>query len=177
VEIVPPTDEQLAHGDFAVEDVTDKRNGGGSITIGKAFRRRPMIAVLHLAGILNDEQYKALRHYRHHADLADRSPIRDSLNRQRGGSGNGPTITTLNAVALVRDCERAAGSLASLLRDVVVYDRSLSQVAIDRAGALEECYERKGRTVCQIRPRRKALEVARLEIRVAAQRVQAELAA
>lgn len=172
-EIEAPVSEQIAA--FALQDIVDRGLSGKSITIGKAYRRKPMIDILFAADIIDRDQYKALRHYRHHADLADRSLIRDSLCLQRGGSGNGPTITTLNAVALVRDCERAAGSLADLLRAVVVYDTSLSQWAISRAGSIEECYERKGKKVCQIKPRRRALEEARLEIRVAATRVQAEL--
>lgn len=170
-EITQPTPEQML-SPFVIQDVTDKRNGGGSITIGKAYRRRPMIDVLFAAGMLDEEGYKALRHYRHHADLADRSLVRDSLCLQGGGNGSGPTITTLNAIALVRDCEAAAGSLVDILRAVVVYDQSLSQIAIARAGGLEEA-GRKG--VVQIKPHRKALEIAKLEFRVAAQRVQAEL--
>src|SRR5688572_26328395 len=67
-QIASPTAEQLRHGAFAVEDITDKRRGGGSITIGKAYRRRPMIDVLFAADVLSQDEYKALRHYRHHAD-------------------------------------------------------------------------------------------------------------
>lgn len=170
-EIVGPTPEQASGAAFALEDVTDKRHGGGSITIGKAYRRRPMIDVLFAADVLDVEGYKALRHYRHHADIADRSLVRDSLCLQRGGSGDGPTITTLNAVAVVRDCEAAAGSLVDILRAVVVYDQSLSQWAMGRAGSVEERHKGK----VQIKPRRRALEEAKMDIRMAAKRVQAEL--
>lgn len=172
-----PPIEQTRFGAFVVEDVTDKRNGGGTITIGKAYRRRPMIDVLADQGLFSQAEHKALRHYRHHADIADRSLVRDSLARAMPhcGTGDGPTVNTLNAIRLVADVEAAAGSLAGILRAVAVYDVSLSQVAIDRAGGIEECYTRNGSTICQIKPRRRALEIARLEMQVAAQRVQAEL--
>jgi hypothetical protein len=178
VEIVEPTPEQM-RDPFALEDVTDKRNGGSSITIGKAYRRRSMIAILFDTGVLDEAQFRALRHYRHHADIADRSLVRDSLCLQRGGCGDGPTITTLNAVAVTRDCEAAAGSLVDILRAVAVYDRSLSQWAIEQAGAVEKVYtrqDRKGRTVPvhEIKPKPEALDRARLEIRMAAERVRAE---
>jgi hypothetical protein len=177
-DIIAPPAEQMAGGAFAVEDVTDKRRGGGTITIGKAYRRLPMIDVLFAANVLSIGEYKALRHYRHHADIADRSPVRDSLCLQRGdGYGASPTVTTLNAVRLVSDVEAAVGSLLDVLRAVVVYDRSLSQVAIDRAGAIEQSRDRKGRRVTSLEPPRKALEIVKLEIRMAAKRVEAELAA
>jgi hypothetical protein len=174
LEVVPPTDAQMVSATFDLQDITERR-GSSSIAIGKAYKRRPMIDILFAADVLDREQYKALRHYRHHADLADCSLVRDSLCLQRGGRGSGPTISTLNAIALVRDCERAAGSLADMLRAIVVYDMSLSQWAIGRAGSIEERYERRGKSVCQIKPRRSALLAAKLEIRIAAQRVQAEL--
>src|SRR5687768_6819940 len=92
LEIVGPTPEQMEHGAFGVEDITDKRDGGGTINIGKAYRRRPMILTLLTRGVLGQEEYRALNHYRHHADMADRSPVRDSLNIQRGGNGLGPSL-------------------------------------------------------------------------------------
>lgn len=176
-EIAGPTEEQMAGAVFEIEDVTDKRRGGGTITIGKAYRRRPMIDILYEANVLSEAQFKALRHYRHHADLADRSPTRDSLCQQRGGSGAGMTVGTLIAVRLVADVESAAGTLVDILRAVVVYDTSLSQWAMDREGSIEECWQRKGKRVCVLKPRRNALDAAKLEIRVVASRVEAELAA
>lgn len=171
-EITAPPAEQLAA--FAIESVHERTASGGLNLMGVAYRRRPMIDILR--DLFTEPQYKALRHYRHHADIADRSPFRDSLCLQRGGSGS-PTITTLNAVRVVTDCESAAGQLAGILRAVVVNDMSLSQYAIQLAGAVEQRRERRGRVFCQLEPRRKALERARLEIRMAAVRVEAELAA
>lgn len=178
-EIIAPTAEQMGSGVFEIQDVTDKRNGGGTITIGKAYRRRPMIDVLAAAGLFSDKELKALHHYRHHADIADRSLIRDSLGKRvsAGGNHDWPTVAKLNAVRLVADVEAAAGTLRDILRAVVVYDQSLSEWAKQAAGAVEQRRERKGRVVCTLEPRRKALEIARLEIRMAAKRVEAVLAA
>jgi len=177
VEVTAPPAEQMRDVPFVVEPVHDRTATGQLDLKGTAYRRRPMIEVLFDAGTLTVNQLKALRHYRHHADIADRSPVRDSLCLQRGGSGSGPAVTTLNAVRIVADIEAAAGSLLDILRAVVVYDRSLSQVAIDRAGATEQWRDRKGKRVCSMEPPRKALEIVKLEIRMAAERVEAEIAA
>lgn len=173
--IVAPTDEQNRGGAFRLEDVTDKRNGGGSITIGKAFRRTPMIDTLAKQGLISEAEHKALRHYRHHADVADRSLIKDSLNKQVGGSGDGPTHSQAHAAQVASACESAAGSLRDILRSVVVDDLSLSQWAINKSGGIDDCQVKGGARVCRLKPRQKALAIAKLEIQMAAKRVQAEL--
>src|SRR5688572_2345557 len=170
-DIEAPTQEQQAGGVFAIEDVLDRTPGGAAISIVKAYRRTPMIKILLASHVISYEDWKALNHYRHHADLADRSPIRDSLCLQRGGRGNGPTISTLHAIRVRDDCERAAGSLADILRMIVVYDWSLSQWAMHRHGSVEKRRPRGNR----IEPTAKAMEIARLEIRIAASRVRGEL--
>lgn len=173
---LPP--EQMNSGDFQLQDIVDRPPGGRSIVIGKAYRRRPMIDILFDQAVFSEAEYKALRHYRHHADIADRSPLRDSLAtimRIGGGTGMPPSIEILNAVRVRNDCERAAGSLCDILRAVVVADMSLSQWAIARAGAIERCRERRGKRVCQFEPSKKALGIARVEIKMVARRVQAEL--
>jgi hypothetical protein len=168
-DVVPPTDEQMAGGVFRLEDIVD-RQGTGS-RIGKAYRRQPMILSLRVQGLIDAEQFRALSHYRHHADLANRSPLRDSLCLQRGGAGPGPSVSILNASRVRDDCERAAGSLADILRAVVIEDMSLSQWAMNRYGVIEE---RDG-NVSRPKPQKRGLQRAQLEIKVAAQRVQAEL--
>jgi hypothetical protein len=169
---VEPTREQIAA--FRLEDIVD-HDRGKSIVIAKAYRRRPMIDTLLAQDILSHDEHKALKHYRHHADMADRSPVRDSLNLTRGGSGLGPGLAVLNAEWIAAQCERAAGSLADILRAVVVDDVSLAQWAIRIGGAVERSYMRGGTPVVELRPRDNALASARLDIRMAARRVQAEL--
>lgn len=173
---VEPTNEQMRGGAFVLADIVDRSANGRMIEIGTAYRRRPMIDVLHNQGLLTEEELKALRHYRHHADLVDRSPTRDSLCLMRG-HGNGPTITTLNAAFIVRQIEAAVGALVDILRAVVVDDVSLSQWAIRRAGALEVRRQRQGKVVTLFEPRQKALAIAKLEMKFAAQRVASELRA
>lgn len=179
IETLGPTNEQRGHNAFELVDIVDKRPGGGSVVLGKAYRRTPMIDTLGRQGVFSDAELKALRHYRHHADIADRSPTRDSLDRQRhGGSGTGPTIELLNAVRVRDDCERAAGSLVDILRSIVVHDVSLSQWAIAKHGALEKRRERgNGKPVLSMEPKPGTVSIARLEIQMAAKRVEAELTA
>lgn len=165
-----PTPEQMASGNFSLDPITDRRPGGTTVVIGKAYRRKPMIDTLAAQGVISDSELKALRHYRHHADLADKSPLRDSLCITRThGAGDGPSHNLLNAMQVTGACERAAASLADILRAVAVYDKSLSQWAIERSGGLDDG----GR----VKPKQKALAVAKLEFQMAARRVEAELAA
>lgn len=178
VVVEAPTPEQRRHGVFDEVEVNEKQKGGVQLTLSRAYRRRPMIDILHDQHVLTDEQHKALKHYRHHADIADRSPLRDSLRsmmRVDGGDGPGPGVDVLNAQRVVKDCENAAGSLAPILRAVVVYDQSLSDWAMSCGGSIEECEMRKGKRVCRPKPRELALRNAKQDIQFAASRVQAEL--
>lgn len=176
IDIMAPPLEQMRDGAFAEQDIVDRRPGGAQVTIGRAYRRRPQIDVLAAQGLFNADELKALHHYRHHADLIERSPTRDSLCLMRG-HGNGPTISALNAAFIVREIESAVGALVDILRAVVVDDVSLSQWAIRRAGALEIRRQRQGRIVTLLEPRQRALAIAKLEMKMAAQRVTSELAA
>lgn len=172
-----PTPEQMARSTFIEGDVVDRAPGGRQITIGKAYRRRRMLDILHDQGVLSDEQAKALKQYQVWADTADRSLLWDSLAKglPSSGSGDGPTLAVLNARRMRDDCERAAGQLVDILRAVIVDDMSLSQWAMERHGSIEECEQRKGKRVCRLKPRGKHLLIAQLEIRMVAERVQAEI--
>lgn len=172
IDATPPTPEQEAGAEFRLEPVTER----GQV-IGTAYRRRPMIDILFERGIFDEPHYKALKHYRHHADIADKSPIRDSLTNwmPKAAGGTGPGIELLNAMRVRDDCERAAGSLYDILRAVVVSDMSLSQWAMGKHGASERCRTKGQRVICVMEPTDKAMKVARYEIVIAAQRVKAEL--
>lgn len=175
-ETIGPTPEQMRHCAFVEQDILDRTRDGKQRSIGKAHRRRPMIDILATQNLFTEAEHKALRHYRHHADIADRSPLRDSLAKGMPSSGrDGPTVIMLNAARVVRDCERAAGSLVDILRAVVVYDWSLSEWAIGRGSSREVCKPRRGKRYCWIEPHPKLLALAKQDIRIAAQRVQAEL--
>lgn len=178
IDAISPTPEQMARGEYELSDILDKQPNGRMLSIGKAYRKVPVIDTLHAKGMFSDKEHKALHYYRHHADVVSRSLIRDSLCKDRhGGSGNGPTAAYITATEIVRDCERAAGQLVDILRAIVVEDVTLSQWAINQAGGIHDCEMKKGQKVCRIKPRQKALDIAKLEIRMAAVRVEAELAA
>lgn len=178
-DIIEPTLEQARDGAFALIDIVDKRRGGKSITIGTAYRRTPMIDRLYGDGLFTREEHKALAQYRHYASIAERSPQRDSLARDMpsGGGGEEPMHHYLNAVAMVGWIEAAAGTLRGILRAVAVDDRSLSQWAIDVAGSQEKRkrYGDGWRTTIEPKPR--AFAIAKMEMKMAAQRVHAELEA
>lgn len=177
VEAAAPPPEQARDGAFQMQDIVDRRPGGAFVTVGTAHRRIPMIDRLRAEGLFTTEEHKALAHYRHHANLVDGSLTRDSLAPRSGGGGDGRSIIYLNACALVSQVEAAAGQLAGILRALVVDDVSPSQWAIARHGGIERNRRRKGGPQTCIEPRPKHLAIARMEMKMAAQRVEAELAA
>jgi len=172
IDAIPPTREQELQAEYRLEPITER----GQV-IGTAYRKRPMIDILHERGVLDEPLYKALKHYRHHADIADKSPIRDSLTNwmPKASGGTGPGIELLNAIRVRDDCERAAMGLVDILRAVVVDDMSLSQWAMNKHGASEHCRTKGSSVVCVMEPSAKALKLARYEIIIAAQRVKSEL--
>jgi hypothetical protein len=174
-EIQAPTAEQL--GAFDLAEIVEQRRGGGTVTIGKAYRRRRMIDVLFDAKVLSLEEHKALHVYRHNADLADRSPLRDSIATLMmvRGSGDPPSVVILNAIRSRDDCERAAGSLRGILRAVAIDDVSLPQWVASQGFARERRRERNGRVDTWLEADQAKVKLAKIDIRVAAQRVQAEL--
>lgn len=175
IEIEAPTREQLRDGEFELMEINEKRKGG-MIRLGKAYRRTPMIEVLYRQEVISDAELKALRTYRADADLVDRSPVRDSLDRSQGGDGgDGPLIEWLNASSIVRSCERAAGSLAPLLRAIVVDDWTLQRWVCSLGHGRDRRRERDGRVDTWVEADARQLKLARLDFQMAAKRVQAEL--
>lgn len=178
-EIEGPTAEQFDAAKFELQDIVD-RQGGAPIRIGKAYRRKPMIDTLLEQKVISYVEHKALKHYRHHADLIDHSPLKDSIRkllRVQGGGTGGTAERHLYASRIVNDCERAAGQLVDILRAVVVYDISLSQWAMTRHGSTDRCRMQKGVRVCRPEPSNSAVNNARLEFQMAAKRVHSELVA
>lgn len=170
---VPPTAEQADH--FALEPILEKNRNGRNVEIGKHWRRKRVLEALYEQRLFIVDEYKALAHYRHHADIADKSPLRDSiltLGRISTGSGDGPTHTTLNAIRVRDDCEKAAGWRVDILRAVIVDDTSLSQWCIDQGQSVEKCRTKRG---CKIEATPKALAIARDDIQKVAKLVMAHL--
>jgi hypothetical protein len=170
-----PTPEQAARSRYELGDIVDKDKNGRTVEIRKAYTKVRVLEALNAQGLFSEAEYKALAHYRHHADIADKSPLRDSLlnlGRVSTGSGNGPTITTLNAIRVRDDCDRAAGSLVDILRAVIVDDTSLSQWCISRGHSSEKYRPKRG---WAIEAKDAALRIAQVEIKMVAKWVQAEL--
>jgi hypothetical protein len=175
-EIVPPTPELMARGGHELVEIVDRTPNGRSVSIGKAFRRTRQVETLSAKGYFSEAEAKALKHYRHHADMTDRSPTKDSVaGLMMAGLGRGEDWDTpmcvVHASRVAGECEAAAGSLRDILRAVIVNDVSLSEWASLVGGSYEVV--EKGRT--RMKPKRRMLEIAKLEIRMAAKRVQAEL--
>lgn len=177
LEPAEPTPEQRARSVF-VEDVVVDRKPGRNMVIGRAHQRVPIIDILASQSVFTQAEYHALSVYRHYASIADRSPLRDSLNRDPGkGYREGMTLAVITAHVIASNCERAAGNLADILRAIVVDDLSLSEWVIQKGGGIEVTRQRGGKPKSVIEARERPLHIARIEIRIAAQRVDAELAA
>ncbi|HXE55440.1 MAG TPA: hypothetical protein VN541_20615 [Tepidisphaeraceae bacterium] len=107
-----PLPEREAHNDFR--------------SAGMAMRVVPVVDRLHEAGVLNDNEYRALSYYRDQASLADRSPVRSCCDFSvRGGGGPGVAITS--ALIETGRLERGMGPLWRLCRAVCVDDVELSK--------------------------------------------------
>lgn len=172
VEVMAPTEAQMARDVFKLERQTERGQVGGEV-----YRKVRQLEHLLSADIITPDESKALSVYRMYADIAERSLTKDSLDKALPrGSGDGtipPSI--LNARRMAGIYEAAAGSLCDIMRAVIWEDRSLSQWAIDQAGGIEDCKIKDGVRVCRIKPHQKAFAIAKLEIRMAARRVLAEI--
>lgn len=169
--ILCPTPAQMARATYESETEIDARGRGST----KRVKRVRQLEAMYAAGSLSDPHYRSLKHYRHHAETADKSPIKDSLDKSLGGGGDGMSATVAHANIVAGQLERAAGALCDILRAVAVDDKSISQWAMEKYGAIEERYHTRGRTVVQLKPRRKMLEICQIEFRMAAIRVDAEI--
>ena len=169
-----PTPEQMTRDVFVIERESVK----GQIA-APHYRKMRQLEQLSAQGLFTARQAKALANYRAAADMADRSPLRDSLAMMepRGGTGDGPGLAVLRATQMARDVERASGSLSGLLRAVIVDDISLNDYAMVNYGKRQNCQTVGDKTVCYDRPTDKAMEFARLDMRMLAMRVESELTA
>jgi len=174
VDALAPTDAQMRHADYEIATTTER---GQVVRTG--YRRIRQLEFLTKKGLFSKREAAALFMYRHFADLIDKSLVRDSLSRDAGGpSGNGskPPYVVHAEIAVGR-YEASAGQLRDILHAVIVEDNSLSQWAIEKSGAIEDCEMRSGIRVCRLKPRQKALDLAQLEMKMAAGRVLAEVEA
>ncbi len=164
LDAIPPTFEQTAHADYEEAPVTDK----GQV-VGRSYRKIRQLEALLKAKVIREEDAPYVHQYRHFADLVDRSPLKDSLNRTIRGAGEVADVpaAVVHAKQMIALCEAQAGALRDILRAVIVDDTSLREWAIWTHGAIDDCRIINGAKVCSIRPRQLAVDIARLEIMTA----------
>lgn len=164
VNIVGPTDEQMARGEFRRANL--------------AYKRTPIIDTLLDAGKLTFHQYAALAYYRNQAIQAEDDYARSSTlapERVNGGGiqssgGSIPYVWTA-AIAETGRIERDLGSLLDIARAIAVDDKSLSQWCIDRHGGRER-YNGKGEFVAIVPIcERRHMDAALKELHFAAGRI------
>lgn len=162
ITIAEPTPEQIGKGDFT--------------RVGMSYRRTPVIEKLYEEHKLTSRQFNGLARYRDVAIAEDSSPIEDSVGKMmRGACGGGEGLSPFHvrvAIELGR-LERALGSLRDVARAIAVDDMTISDFAMSQNGALE--IVRQG--VIKFEPSRKAFKFAWMDIRMAGERLAAEIGA
>ncbi len=162
-EYAEPTPEQMATGAFHRELVT--------------YRRTPVIKTLHATGKLSARQYAALHRYADIANLADRSELRSCIDFSVKGNGDGANPFGIRTNIELGRLERALGALQPIAHAVAVRDVTLAQWAMQRAGSVMRDKTLGERIITWFEPRRKAAKVTLIEIRMAGERLAAEIGA
>lgn len=162
IQIETPLPEQEAKGDFR--------------RIGMHYRRVPVIETLYGECKLTSRQFNGLARYRDVAVAEERSPIEDSVGKLLrncvGGGGDGSDFALRIAIELGR-LERALGSLRDVARAIAVEDMTLSAWAMQRHGS----HERIRGNVVKFEPSKAAFNEAWMDIRMAGERLAAEIGA
>ncbi|MDR6850344.1 hypothetical protein [Sphingomonas sp. BE137] len=140
--------------------------------MAKVRRLVPPIDSLLAAGKLTEDEHRALAYYRDQADTANKSPIKDSLNKSVSGSdGHGLGAAVVSAILATSRIERDMGQLSDIARAVAVDDMSIAQWCIRKHGGRER-YDGKGRFVCVVPLREvEVTKIAVMELRMAAHRI------
>lgn len=163
VEIVGPTDEQMARAEYRRANL--------------AYRRTPVIDTLLDAGKLTDAEFRALHYYRDQACRAEDDYAREStlspsrvMGGGRGTSTPGSLIWT-PAIAETSRIERDLGVLLDIARAIAVDDVPLTEYCISKHGGRER-YNGRGRFIAIV-PNNQALveKAALLDLKMAARRI------
>lgn len=173
-----PTPERMAQVTF--------EQGGNCATgqderSGVAYRLVPVIDTMAQTGKLSARQHYGLARYRALAD--DRSLTKDSTEALlQTGSGEplglppgfaGMMVGKYGWERSTAFLERELGMLYDIARAIAVDDVTVSRWAMDKGGAIER---RRGNVVW-FEPRRKALAIAMMDIRMAGERLAAAIGA
>lgn len=160
-----PTPEQEVHGNFARQLQPDMRTSPN--------KRVVEIDRLHKLGTITDRQHRGLARYRDMVNADERSPIKDSIAKAIEGRTEGGGGFPLNTYASIERgyLERALGALRGIAYAVCFEDKSPSQWAMEQSGSVER---RRGKIVW-FEPRKKALDIARIDIQMAGERLAAAI--
>ena len=153
VDIVAPTDEQMAQGIF--------------VRAKLAYRRLPVIDVMVAAGHITDRQYAALTHYRNIAIAQEFSPARCTLDRTpRGGGDGGLPPYTLRAILEMGRMDKELRQLCDIVRAVTIQEQTVSQWAMSKYGSvMRQRVGKDGRTITWFEPKSSVHKAAMQELR------------
>lgn len=160
--IAEPTPEQQAKGTFQ--------------RAGLAYRRHAVIDTLRVEHKLTQRQFDGLARYRDIAIADERSPVEDSVGKMmRGacGGNEGQSPFATRATLELARFERALGSLRNVARAIAVEDHTISEWAMSQFGSIQ-C-DRRG--VISFEPSKKAFGTAWMDLRMAGERLAAEIGA
>lgn len=164
--LIEPTPEQFGSGNFE--------------RAGMAYRRTPVIDTLFNGNQLTATEYDALAYYRSQAlqaedDTAEESTLAPSKVMGGGGGVPGSRIPAklvfTPAIAETGRIERDLGSLRQIAHAIAVEDMSLNDWCVAKYGGRER-YDGRGRFVAIVpQCERENVEIARLELKMAARRI------
>lgn len=163
--LVSPTPEREAHNNTVRE--------------GRAVRVVPVIETLLATHKLTAAEFNALNYYRDQASRAEDDWAQESTlapSRIMGGGGGsfgGKIPIALMATPAMLETariERDLGSLLPIARAIAVDDWTLTRWCIEQHGGRER-YDGKGAFVAMVPRGRDSVEMARLELRMAARRI------
>lgn len=159
--VVEPTPEQMGKSAFH--------------RVGLAYRKVAVIDLLLEQGKLTNRQHGGLARYRDIANEAERSETSCSLDFSVRGGGEGlPHFGVRMNLELAR-LQRELGSLRAIVHAITVRDISVSQWAMEQSGSVERQRGIGEKIVRWFEPRRKAHEIAMLELRMAGERLAAAI--
>lgn len=167
-----PSKPNAARPDARIAPTTEAQRHGDYVSAGMAYRRVPVIDTMLTRKQITDREYTALAFYRDQASLAERSPVKSCLDRGVGGDRDIPAPAVItSAILTTARIERDLGSLAPIARAIAVDDKSLTQWCVEKFGGRER-YDGKGGFVAIVPINEKRhVDMARMELRMAAQRI------
>lgn len=160
---------------LVVAPTPEQQNKGAFHRVGLAYRRVAVIDMMLEKKQLTNRQHGGLARYRDIANEAERSETSCSLDFSVRGGGEGlPHFGVRMNLELAR-LQRELGSLRDIAHAICVRDISVSQYAMEQTGSVERQRGMGEKIIRWFEPRRKAHEVAMLELRMAGERLAAAI--